>query len=335
MTILSCSQWEAKGKYVIVLEDDMKETENESQFDIMQNRLDLWIEKGVKFKVVVDPKLEANLNAKNNKLSTKIVTWLHEHKVERSVLSATPKATSDLAINMRTLVELIDDETRAAWVAGKTNVKNLSTKTWADVQAEVKEAIDKYSTKKNPAMGLWLDNLKRAIDESPIQYPFIAADMKRKDSQKVVDMYKKVCSTDSGKNFAYHVIALDLYICALSVVEGLSAAIKSDDRVFFFTGIPLRNMDVVGKLLGLHLNFTQNHSSDPDADESVSDKELSAVMDGFVVKKASTAAKKKKKGKKKGGEKKEGDKKPAADKPAAAAGEQKAVAEAPKAEVKA
>ena len=45
-----------QGKFVIVLEDDLKETEAEGQVDILSNRVDVWKDKGVKYAALFDDK---------------------------------------------------------------------------------------------------------------------------------------------------------------------------------------------------------------------------------------------------------------------------------------
>jgi len=207
------------------------------------------------------------------------------------------------------------------------DTKNLSMRTWADVCAEVKQFQEKYSKdKKNEH---WLDELSKHIDSAPEVFPFLAADMKKKDSEKVINMFKKICNTDLGAKFASLIVKLDTYMTALVVVDGLATALKSDDRVFFFTGLHLETVNVLGQFLGVQLEFTPQAASDPESDE-VSDKELSAVVDGFFVKKAA-AAKKKKKGKKKAGkgEKSDGKEKPKAAAAPAAADKVKAKTEKP------
>lgn len=73
-TILAASFWSFKGKFVVVLEDDLKDTEagkrsnlvkilvqprlvfSEGQTDVIFNRFDLWADKKVNFHTLLDAK---------------------------------------------------------------------------------------------------------------------------------------------------------------------------------------------------------------------------------------------------------------------------------------
>jgi hypothetical protein len=117
---------------------------------------------------------------KNNKLATKVANWLSEHKCPTSSLEAAPSSAGEpchaalqhpcscilalpasLAESLRLLIVDIDADVSAAvsrslrsaeselrtqafnrWAQGTSNVRGLSTATWAGIYSEAKDFLE-------------------------------------------------------------------------------------------------------------------------------------------------------------------------------------------------
>jgi len=352
MTILHASFWSHKGKYLILLEDDLKDTECEGQFDVQQNRFDQWLEKKVKFKVLLSQKVAATAGAKNSMMSTKCTTWLQERKVEWTAFEACPPIAAAIASNLRLILVELDPESRQNFLQGKTNLKSLSTKTWADLHDEVTQFIEKHSKdKKNPVAMESLRDLEKELKESVDMFPFLSGQLKKDKSDRVLSLFKK-CKEPDRESFASFVMNLCTNMTAVCVTDALMQALKTDDRVYFMTSSHENSLPKVHALLtsvfGMELNIMFPSPEDGPSTDPVADKEFGQVVDSFLPKANKAKDKKKKAAQKKkkkdaaggapagAGENKD---KPAADKgKAAPKAEQKTTAsggEKPKAETKA
>jgi len=297
MTITQCAFWSHNGKYILIVEDDLKDTEAEGHFDILSNRLDSWDEKKLKYSAVLGNLSASCVGSKDNRLSTKVGGWLQDHKVEYKTVASSPSSTSEISANMRTIFEL-DADTLAKWTTGKVQLKSLSTKSWPDVRDEITTFIEAYrNEKKGSVVSELVERINTAIAFGKAQFPGLLAETKVKGKEtKVVQLFRKAPDALRAK-FAQWIVTLDSCLAAIPVVETLVSSLKTFDRVFYFADPNGAPASILGKLFSEDMGLQQQFFAPQDENrDEVSDKDLATCLDLFAPKKT---AKKKKKGKKK------------------------------------